>query len=135
MKVPRKDGQVNLFTNEAFLYKAIITNDHEMSDIEVFNFYNQCGASEKEFDVLKNDFGWNNIPFSNLNENSVYIILTAMCRNIFSCVIKLFSIGNKLLKPIFRIKKFTFRFVILPAKWLVRGRQNTLNVYCSLPGT
>jgi len=106
-----------------------------MSDIEVFNFYNQCGASEKEFDVLKNDFGWNNIPFSNLNENSVYIILTAMCRNIFSCVIKLFSIGNKLLKPNFRIKKFIFRFVILPAKWLVRGRQNVLNVYSSLPGT
>ncbi len=135
MKVPRKDGQANLFTNEAFLYKAIITNDHEMSDTEVFIFYNQRGAIEKEFDVLKNDFGWNNIPFSNLNENTVYMILTAMCRNVFSCVIKLFSIGNKLLKPNFRIKKFIFRFVILPAKWLVRGRQNVLNVYCSLPGT
>ena len=135
MKVPRKDGQVNLFTNEAFLYKAIITNDHEMSDIEVFNFYNQRGASEREFDVLKNDFGWNNIPFSNLNENTVYMILTAMCRNVFSYVIKLFSIGNELLKPNFRIKKFIFRFVILPAKWLVRGRQNILNVYCSLTGT
>lgn len=135
MKVPRKDGQANLFTNEAFLYKAIITNDYEMSDIEVFNFYNRRGAREKEFDVLKNDFGWNNIPFSNLNENTVYMIFTAMCRNIFSYVIKLFSIGNKLLRPNFRIKKFIFRFVILPAKWLVRGRQNTLNVYCSLPGT
>jgi len=81
MKVPRKDGQVNLFTDEAFLYKAIITNDYEMSDMEVFNFYNQRGAAEKEFDVLKNDFGWNSIPFSNLNENTVYMIFTAMCRN------------------------------------------------------
>ncbi len=135
MKMPRKDGQTNLFTNEAFLYKAIITNDYEMSDIEIFNFYNQRGASEKEFDVLKNDFGWNNIPFSNLNENTVYMILTAMCRNVFSYVIKLFSIGNKLLRANFRIKKFIFRFVILPAKWLVRGRQSVLNIYCSLPGT
>ena len=135
MKEPRKDGQANLFTNEAFQYKAIITNEYEMSDIEVFDFYNKRGASEREFDVLKNDFGWNNIPFSNLNENTVYMIFTAMCRNIFSYVIKLFSIGNKLLKPNFRIKKFIFRFVILPAKWLVRGRQNVLNVYCSLPGT
>lgn len=67
MKVPRKDGQANLFTNEAFLYKAIITNDYEMSNIEVFSFYNQRGAIEKEFDVLKNDFGWNNIPFSHLD--------------------------------------------------------------------
>ena len=135
MKVPRKDGQVNLFTNEAFLYKAIITNDYEMSNIEVFSFYNQRGAIEKEFDVLKNDFGWNNIPFSHLNENTVYMILTAMCRNVFSFVIKLFSIGNKLLKPNFRIKKFIFRFIILPAKWLASGRQKALKVYCSLPDT
>ncbi len=135
MKVPRKDGQVNLFTNEAYLYKSIITNDHDMSDIEIFDFYNQRGAAEKEFDILKNDFGWNSIPFSNLNENTVYMIFTAMCRNIFSFVIKLFSIGNKLLKPNFRIKKFIFRFVILPGKWLERGRQNVLNIYCSLPDT
>jgi len=133
MKVPRKDGQVNLFTNEAFLYKAIITNDYKMSDIEVFNFYNQRGAAEKEFDVLKNDFGWNCLPFSNLNENTVYMIFTAMCRNVFSFVIKLFSIGNKLLQPNFRIKKFIYRFVILPAKWLKRSRENVLNIYCSLP--
>lgn len=133
MKVPRADGQINLFTNEAFLYKAIITNDYQMSDIEVFNFYNQRGAIEKEFDVLKNDFGWNNIPFSNLNENTVYMILTAMCRNVFSFVIKLFSIGNKMLRSNFRIKKFVFRFVIIPAKWLIKGRENVLKVYCSLP--
>lgn len=133
MKLPRADGQVNLFTNEAFLYKAIITNDYDKSDIEVFNFYNQRGAIEKEFDVLKNDFGWNKIPFSNLNENTVYMILTAMCRNVFSFVIKLFSIGNKSLKSNFRIKKFVFRFVILPAKWMIKGRQRILKVYCSLP--
>lgn len=135
MKVPRVDGQINLFTNEAFLYKAIVTNDYEMSDVEIFNFYNQRGAKEKEFDILKNDFGWDNIPFSNLNENTVFMILTAMCRNVFSFVIKLFSMGNKLLKSNFRIKKFVFRFVVLPAKWMVRGRQNILNIYCSPPVT
>ena len=135
MKVPRKDGQVNLFTNEAFLYKAIVTNDYEMLDIEVFNFYNQRGAVEKEFDILKNDFGWNNIPFSYLHENTVYMLFTAMCRNVFSFVIKLFSIGNKLLSSNFRIKKFVFRFVILPAKWIKIARQNALRVYCPLPGT
>ena len=133
MKLRRKDGQTNLFTNEAYLYKAIITNDYEMSDIEVFDYYNQRGAIEKEFDVLKNDFGWNTIPFSNLNENTVYMIFTAMCRNIFSYVIKLFSQGNKLLRSNYRIKKFIFRFIILPAKWTIRGRQSVLNIYCSLP--
>ncbi len=134
IKVPRKDGQINFFTNEAFLYRCIITNDYQMPKLEVFNFYNQRGAKEKEFDVLKNDFGWNQIPFSKLNENTVYMILTAMARNIFSYLINLFSKTSKLLKPNYRVKKFIFRFVILPAKWTRRSRQNIFNVYNSPPG-
>jgi hypothetical protein len=133
IKVPRRDGQLNVFTNEAYLYRSIITNDYEMSNIEVFQFYNQRGGEEREFDVLKNDFCWNNIPFSNLNENTVFLILTAMARNIYSYLIRLFSQGSKLLKSNFRIKKFIFRFIIMPAKWTRRSRQNTLNVYNSLP--
>ena len=134
IKVPRKDGQTNFFTNEAFLYRCIITNDDQMSNLEVFDFYNQRGAKEKEFDVLKNDFGWNHIPFSKLNENTVYMILTAMARNIFSYLISLFSIGSRLLKPNFRLKKFIFRFIIMPAKWTRRARQDILNIYNAPPG-
>ena len=133
IKVPRKDGQLNVFTNEAYLYRSIITNDYEMSNVEVFEFYNQRGGEEKEFDVLKNDFCWDSLPFSNLNENTVFLILTAMARNIYSYLIKLFSRGNKLLKSNFRIKKFIFRFIIMPAKWTHRSRQNVFNIYNSLP--
>lgn len=135
IKVPRKDGQLNVFTNEAYLYRSIITNDYEMSNIEVFEFYNQRGGEEREFDVLKNDFCWDNIPFSNLNENTVFLILTAMARNIYSYLIRIFSQGSKLLKSNFRVKKFIFRFIIMPAKWTRRSRQNILNVYNSIPGT
>lgn len=135
IKVPRKDGQLNFFTNEAYLYRSIITNDYELSNIEVFEFYNQRGAIEREFDVLKNDFGWNNIPFSKLNENTVYMIFMAMCRNIYSYLIKLFSVGNKLLRPNYRIKKFIFRFIVLPAKWTRRSRQNIFNIYNTIPDT
>lgn len=56
-KEKRRDGQMNFFTGEACLYTAIITNDHDLSINEVVQFYNQRGAAEKEFDVLKNDFG------------------------------------------------------------------------------
>jgi len=63
-KVERKDKQVNLFTNEAYLYSAILTNNWNMETTEVVCFYNQRGTAEKEFDILKNDFGWNNLPFS-----------------------------------------------------------------------
>lgn len=135
IKVPRKDGQLNFFTNEAYLYRSIITNDYEMSKIEVFEFYNKRGGEEKEFDVLKNDFCWDNIPFSNLNENTVFLILTAMARNIYSYLIKLFSQGSSLLKSNFRVKKFIFRFIIMPAKWTRRSRQNVFNIYNSIPDT
>ena len=46
------------------LYSAILTNDWDMDVNEIVFFYNQRGTIEKEFDVLKNDFGWNNLPFS-----------------------------------------------------------------------
>ena len=66
-KVKRNDNQINAFTNEAFNYSAILTNDYIKTIGDVVSFYNQRGAIEKEFDVLKNDFGWNNLPFSKLN--------------------------------------------------------------------
>lgn len=133
IKVPRKDGQLNFFTREASVYRSIITNDYEMSDIEVFKFYNQRGGKEREFDVMKNDFCWGNIPFSNIYENTVFLILTAMARNIYSYLINIFSSGNKLLKQTFRVKKFIFRFIIMPAKWTKRSRQNVFNIYNSIP--
>ncbi len=135
IKVPRKDGQLNFFTKEAFVYRSIITNDYEMSDIEVFKFYNQRGGKEREFDVMKNDFCWDNIPFSNLNENTVFLILTAMARNIYSYLIRIFSYGNQVLKSNFRVKKFIFRFIIMPAKWTKRSRQIIFCIYNSLPET
>lgn len=133
IKVPRKDGQLNFFTKQAYLYRSIITNDYEMSDIEVFEFYNQRGGKEREFDVMKNDFCWDNIPFSKLNENTVFLILTAMARNIYSYLIRAFSYGSSVLKSNFRVKKFIFRFIIMPAKWTKRSRQNVFNIYNSVP--
>jgi hypothetical protein len=55
---PRKDGQVNLITQDSYDYRAIITNNNEMTDIELVNFYGHRGNMERQFDILKNDFGW-----------------------------------------------------------------------------
>ncbi len=56
-KIERIDKQVNFFTNEACLYSAILTNDRSRDANEIVFFYIQRGTIEKEFDVLKNDFG------------------------------------------------------------------------------
>jgi hypothetical protein len=131
-KTPNKDGQLDLFTGEACEYSAIITTDREMSDFEVVQFYNQRGAAEKEFDILKNDFGWNNMPFSKLEQNSVFLIICAICRNLYDYIIRLFSKRTNILFPNFRIKKFIFRFICIPAKWVKSARTKKLRLYGNL---
>lgn len=131
-KTKRGDKQIDLFTNEACNYSAIITNDYDLSNDEVAHFYNQRGAIEKEFDVLKNDFGWNNLPFSKLEQNTVFLFFTAICRNLYDYIINLFSARFKCLSPSFRIKKFIFRFITIPAKWIRNARQNKLKIYGNL---
>ncbi|TGV00213.1 IS1380 family transposase, partial [Flavivirga rizhaonensis] len=131
-KIERDDKQVNLFTNEAYIYSAILTNDWHMDATEVVFFYNQRGTVEKEFDVLKNDFGWNNLPFSKLEQNTVFMILTAICRNLYQHIITRFSEKFKNIKANFRIKKFIFRFISIPAKWVKSSRQYKLRIYGDL---
>lgn len=131
-KQTRRDGQLNLFTNEACNYSPILTNDFEKTDDEVVIFYNQRGKEEREFDYLKNDFGWNNLPFSKLEQNTVFLIITAMCRNIYNYVIRKFSRRFRILQPHFRMKKFIFRFICIPAKWVKSGRSLKLRLYGSL---
>lgn len=125
----RDDGQINMFTGEAYNYRAILTNDHNMTDDEVVFFYNQRGTIEREFDILKNDFGWNRMPFSKLEYNTVFLVITSMCRNLYDYIIKRFSKICKYLRPFFRIKKFIFRFICIPAKWIWSGRERKLRIY------
>src|SRR5690606_36095462 len=42
--------QIDIFQQDSFIYRAIITNEWSMSDEEIVWFYNQRGASEKIFD-------------------------------------------------------------------------------------
>jgi len=131
-KVKRADGQLNLFTEEAFTYWAILTNDYQMTDDQVVFFYNQRGAAERQFDILKNEFGWDNLPFSKLEYNTVYLLITAMCRNLYEFIINSFSKRYENLSPRFRLKKFIYRFICIPAKWIKSGRTLILRIYGTL---
>jgi hypothetical protein len=125
----KEDKQLDLFTMDAFEYRAILTNNKVLRAEAVAEFYNHRGAMEKQFDILKNDFGWNNMPFSKLQQNTVFLYITAICRNLYHNIIIYFSKITKSLKPTFRVKKFLFRFIILPAKWIRKSRQNYLRIY------
>jgi transposase len=128
-KEARRDGQINIFTGEAYNYSPILTNDFEMTDDEVVYFYNARGTEEREFDILKNDFGWKRMPFSKLEQNTVFLLIMAMCRNLYAHIIEKFSRKVKFLSSNFRIKKFIFRFICIPAKWIRSGRMTKLRLY------
>lgn len=125
----KEDKQLDLFTMDTFEYRAILTNNIVLKAQEVANFYNHRGNMEKQFDILKNDFGWNHMPFSKLQQNTVFLYITAICRNLYHNIIGYFSKIVKSLKPTFRAKKFLFRFIILPAEWIKKSRQNYLRIY------
>jgi hypothetical protein len=128
-KVKRDDGQINLFSGEPYNYYGIITNDYELGNDQIVSFYNQRGAKEKEFDVLKNDFCWGSLPFSKLEHNTVFLLFTAMCRNLYHHVINVFAKKYKGLANTFRIKKFIYRFICIPAKWIKTARCWKLRLY------
>ncbi len=126
-------GQTDVFSNDDFTYRAILTTDKDSSNQEVVEYYNQRGAGEKIFDEMNNDFGWKNLPFSFLQENTVYMILMAMCRNFYLIILEKFAQKVPFVKSNFRLKKFIFRFVVVPFKWIRRGGQKILKLFTEKP--
>lgn len=126
-------GQTNVFFNDDFTYRAIATDDNSSSNKEVIEYYNQRGAGERIFDEMNNDFGWRNLPFSFLQENTVYMLLMAMCRNFYLIILEKISQKVSFVKSNFRLKKFIFRFVVVPFKWIKRGGQKILKLFTEKP--
>jgi hypothetical protein len=125
----KSDGQGDLFTGDSYIYRAIMTNNREMTDIEVVEFYNDRGESERLFDEMNNDFLWKKMPFSFLDQNTVFLIMMAICRNLFHFLTEFISKKLTFIKPTFRLKKFIFRFMVVPAKWISQGRQQVLKLF------
>ena len=96
---------------------------------DIITFYNECGASEKNFDIQNNDFGWSHLPFSFMAENMVFMMVTAMLKNFYLYLVRHISDKVKPLKKTRRLKAFILHFVSVPAKWVRTGRQNVLNLY------
>ena len=133
MREKNSDGQTDLFTGDDFIYRCILTNDHESSEKEVVEYYNKRGASEKTFDIQNNDFGWNHLPCSDMNHNTVYLILTAMMKNFYNHFISKVSKVFNDIPVTSRLKKLIFRFITVPGKWIKQSRQWKLRLYTERP--
>lgn len=98
-------------TIKDFKYKMIATNDFETSGEELLYLYNQRGDSERKFSFMKNDFGWKYPPFMNMNENTVFFILSALANNVFRAIAELYKEEISDLKLNARVRKFQKAFI------------------------
>lgn len=133
MREKSKSNQVDVFTQDTYTYRAILTNDQKSTEQEVIEYYNNRGTSEKIFDVMNNDFGWKHLPFSFLNENNAFMIITAMIKNFYNYFVAIVSEKFEGINPTTRLKRFVFRFITVAGKWVYQGRQWVLKLYSNRP--
>ena len=127
------NNQVDMFTQDTYKYRSILTNDQESTEKEVIEYYNKRGTSEKIFDVMNNDFGWKHLPFSFLDQNGAFMIIMAMIKNFFNYVLKKVSKTFTDIKPTTRLKRFVFRFIVVAGKWKFQGRKWVLKLFTNRP--
>ena len=126
-RFPNKTGQMSAITNDAKNYLFIITNDNEITEEKAIKFYNKRGDSERVFDIQNNDFNWNSMPHSFLEENTVYLIIMAFAHIIYKYILGIFSGVVDGLTKTSRLKKFIFRVINIVAKFTKSGRQDIVH--------
>ena len=124
----RRDGILDLWEGD-YTYRCILTNDYDSSPLDIVLFYNKRGGKERIFDDMNNGFGWDRLPKSFMNENAVFLLLTALIRNFYKLLMNDDKVKDFGLKPTSRIKSFVFRFVTVAAKWIRTSRWNILKIY------
>ena len=112
-----------------YMYRAILTSDHNSTEEQVIDKYNQRGACEKNFDVQNNDFGWAHLPFSTMEDNTVFLLFTAMLKNFYQYLLSKVSAIFSGIDMKSRLKRFVFALIVVPAKWVRVARQWILYIY------
>ena len=133
MREKANTAQIDLFTKDNMKYRTILTNDWDSTEKQIIEYYNQRGKSEKVFDVMNNDFGWKRLPFSFLNQNCSFMIITAMIKNFYTYFLNIVSKKFTDLKPSSRLKRFVFKFISVAGQWIYQGRQYKLRLFSDKP--
>ena len=102
-----------------------------MTEPSVIAYYNQRGAGEKIFDQMDNDFGWHYLPKSEMGQNAVFMLITAIIRNFYERLLRIDMLKRFGIEAKTRMKAFIAKLIAVPAKWIRTGRQRLLNLYTS----
>ncbi|MEO7309120.1 MAG: IS1380 family transposase [Chitinophagaceae bacterium] len=122
-------GQLTIDQTDGYYYSAVLTNDTAEA-LDCIKFYNQRGCEgEHHFKELDEDFGWNKLPFNNMEMNTIYMYLTTIAYLLFNIFKKQYAEKLNFITPQMRIKKFTLHFVTLTAKWIRTARRDVLKIF------
>ena len=121
--------QLDIFDCGQYTCRAIVTNEKQMAEPAVIAYYNQRGAKEKILDQMDNDFGWHYLPKSEMGQNAVFMLITAIIRNFYERLLRIDTLKRFGIEARTRMKAFINRLIAVPAKWVRTGRQNVLNLY------
>lgn len=126
----RKDGQIDLLSGSNYTYQGIITNNNEESEKEVIEFYNQRGDAENSNRYLLGDFNLHHLPFPDMDTNTVYMYLMAMCSTLFEWV-KTVLVKNKTrgITLTMRVKAVCFHYIAVATTFIKHAHQKILKVF------
>ena len=117
-------GQLQLHQTDGYDYHAILTSDKAAEADSVIDFYHQRGCyGEHHFKELDYDFGWNKLPFDNIEMNTVYMYAMLIAYVLFNAVKNQYAAKLDFVHPTMQLKNFILHFVTLPARWIKTGRR------------
>jgi len=82
---------------------------------------------------MNNDFGWKHLPFSFLNQNNTFMIVTAMIKNFYNYMVNIVSDKFENIKSTTRLKGFVFKFISVAGRWVYQGREWILKLFTNKP--
>jgi hypothetical protein len=126
----RKDLQTDMFSEKAYNYYGIMTNNMGFTNKEVIEFYNDRGDAENSNRYLLNDFNLHHLPFPDMDMNTVFMYLMAMGSILFEWI-KVVLVKNKTrgIKLNMRVKAICFKYITIASTFISRSRQKILQVF------
>jgi Transposase DDE domain group 1 len=126
----RKDLQADLFSEKAYNYYGIMTNNKEFTNKEVIEFYNDRGDAENSNRYMLNDFNLHHLPFPDMDINTVFMYLMAMGAILFEWT-KIILVKNETrgIKLNMRVKAICFKYITVASTFVSRSRQKILQVF------
>ena len=129
----KEDCQIDFESNTEYNYYGIMTNNEELSNLEVILFYNQRGDAENSNKYLVSDFNLHQLPFMDIGPNTVYMYFMAMCATIFEWF-KGLLVKNKTegIELKHRVKTVCHRYITVCAVYITHARKNILKIFSDL---